>query len=189
MSMAEIQLQRIKSIYGEIAGILSQLPLTTQSSAAPGSVGIQYNAAIDELTSLTNTDYARYKLTTSDAWMGDRRNYDMTITRTKMGSVVRRLEEEYGLGANASQVQSSPVVVTVNQNQQVTISVTPIQNLIDSTEDEVIRQELTELKEALEINNNSEAASGILNSIQQKSWEIFIKVLPYVLEHLGHLPR
>jgi hypothetical protein len=69
------------------------------------------------------------------------------------------------------------------------VSVTPIQELINSTSNEEIKAELTELRDALENKKDAKKASGILSTIQAKSWEVFIKVLPYVLEHLGHLSK
>jgi len=182
--MADIQLHRIKSIYGEMAGILSQLPLPEKKPWVYVSVGRQFNSAVEDLNKLTDSDYTRQKLSDNDYYMGDSNCYDTTMIRTKIGSVVKRLEEEYGFGLNTTP-QSPPVVVTVNQNQEVTIAITPIQQLIDSTEDEELRKDLDELKTAVEVSKDQSKASTILNSIQKKSWEVFIKVLPYVLEHLG----
>jgi Tfp pilus assembly protein PilN len=110
------------------------------------------------------------------------------VAQVKMGALVKKLEEEYSFGTKASG-QSAPVVVTVSQNQQVSVTVTPIEQIIDSTQDEDIRKDLRDLKQALETEQDPQAGSKILNSLQQKSWEVFIKVLPYVLEHWGHLPR
>lgn len=182
--MAEIQRTRIKSLYGEAAGLLSQLPLASQSSAVPPSIGQQYNAIIDELNNVAETDYSRHKLTSSDMWDGDSKYYDMTICRTKIGSLVKRLEEEYDFGSSAS-VPTSPVIVTVNQNQQVTLNVTPVQEIIESTDDEELKSVLEELKQLLQTSKDPEKASSLLTKIQQKSWEVFMKVLPVVLEQLG----
>ena len=182
--MAEIQRTRIKSLYGEAAGILSQLPLASQASAVPPSIGQQYNAIIDELNGVAETDYSRHKLTGTDMWIGNSSQYDMTVCRSKMGSLVKRLEEEYDFGLAAS-AQTAPVIVTVNQNQQVTLNVTPVQEIIESTDDEELKSVLEELKQLLQTTKDPEKASSLLTKIQQKSWQVFMKVLPVVLEQLG----
>jgi len=65
--MAEIQRQRIRGLYGELKGILKVLP-SGDKSPAPPSVGKQLNMAIDELSSVSDTDYSRFKLTDDDIW-------------------------------------------------------------------------------------------------------------------------
>ncbi len=185
--MAEIQRQRIKSLYGEIKGILNVLPSGDKTPVSP-SVGEHFNAAVDELSSVSGTDYSRFKLSQSDAWpYGDDDYYDPIAIRSKTSSVVGRLEEEHGFGS-APTIGNSPIVVTMNQNQQVTVSVTPIQQVIESTDDEEIRQELESLKHEIETTKNPKTISHLLNTIQAKSWEVFIKVLPFILEHMGQTP-
>lgn len=180
--MEEIQRARIKSVYGDIAGILSQIPLTTDKfTVVYRQTGDQYNRAVDELTTASQTDYSRYKLTPADRYSESA--YILPVTRARIGSLVKRLEEEYGFGT-ATQSQTSPIVLTINQNQQVTLNITPIQQIID-TAGEDVKQELQELKHVLETSKDAKQASGILNKIQQKSWEVFMRVLPYVLEQLG----
>lgn len=182
--MAEVQLTKIKGLYGEASGLLSQLPLVTQASAISPAIAQQLNTVIDELSSVTDTDYSRHKLTEEDKWYGNKQQYDNAIVRTKTGSLVKRLEEEYGFGATASS-PTAPVIVTVNQNQQVTLNVTPVQDIIDTTEDNELKSTLEELKQLLETTKDPEQASSLLNKVQQKSWEVFMKVLPFVLEQLG----
>jgi hypothetical protein len=182
--MAEIQRQRIKSLYGEIKGLLKQLPVHEKTGISP-SIGRQYNAIIDDLNSVSGTDYTRSKLTKEDIWpYGDESYYDPTATRAKCGSIVERLEEEFDFG-NTLSTNVAPIVVTMNQNQQVTVSVTPLQQIIDSVTDDELRNELEELKQVLDTDKNPKTVSRILNTVQVKSWEVFIKVLPFILEHMG----
>ena len=66
-----------------------------------------------------------------------------------------------------------------------TVTITPIQELIQNEQDDEIKDLLLELREALNKDKKSEKTSTILTTIQQKSWEVFIKVLPYDLKQLG----
>lgn len=183
--MAEIDRQRIKSLYGEINGIFKNLP-TTANTAVSRSIGNQYNQAVEELTAVSLTDYSRHKLSDDDRWLhGSGAAYDPNSTRAKIGSLVERLEEEHDFGNKETSTSSSPVIVTVNANQQLTVSVTPIQQLIDSAQDDKVKEELAKLNEALSQKKDSKTISNILIELQKKSWEIFIKALPFVLEHWG----
>jgi hypothetical protein len=177
--MDEKQHVGIKSIYGEITGILGQLPSIRETSTVPVAIADQYNSAVDELTRVSGTDYSRHRT----PYDNDRFTLTSNI-RTRVGSLARRLEQEYGYGDSKS-APLNPVIVTVNQNQQLSVSITPIQQIIDSSQSEELRDDLDELKIALEQSKDSKKASGLLNAIQQKSWETFIAVLPVVLEYLG----
>lgn len=185
--MAEIKLKQINSLYGELAGLLSQLPLAEKSRWVSKSTGDLYNSTVDELIKLSGTEYSRLKLSDGDTseYSSNDDDFDTANLRVKLGALVKRLEEEYGFNRNASTGNSAPVIVTVNQNQEVTLTVTPIQQIIDSTDDSEVRKELNELKTILETTKDPEKTSGILNKIQKISWEVFIKVLPIVLEQLG----
>lgn len=183
--MAEMQRQRIKSIYGEIKGLMQGLP-EGAGEGVPNSVGFQYNSAVDELISVSDTNYARLKVTDADIWIhGSNSAYDPIAVRVKVSSLVHRLEEEHGFGGAERSSATSPVIVTVSQNQQLTVSVTPIQEIIDSSHDDELSEALNELKTILNTSKDPEKTSNILGSIGSKSWEVFIKVLPYVLEHMG----
>jgi len=181
--MAEHNLLKIKSIYGEVKGILEGLP-KSPSVVVPISVGNFYNNIVDDLNNISGSDYSRLKLTPADEIEFTAGQYDATAVRVKVGSLVRKLEEEYTLG-RSSGVEKSPIIVTVNQNQQVTITVTPITEIINNTYDELIKADLEELDEAIKTTKDPSEVSTILGSIMQKSWEVFIKVLPYVLEKMG----
>lgn len=181
--MGEIQRQRIKGVYGEIAGILKGIPKDKDSFVVYRQVGDQFNSAIDELNDVSGTNYSRFKMLQTDLF--NDLAYQGPVARGKIGGLVSRLEEEHDFGARRATSQSSPVVVTVNNNNQITISVTPIQQIIDNTDDEALKQELDELKEVLSTSKDPQQASSLLNKIQQKSWDVFMKVLPIVLEQLG----
>lgn len=180
--MAEVQLQRLKGLYGEIAGILYELPKNdTDTVLFSGHIVEQYNAVVDEISQVSNTDYNRHKIS-KDSNYADGYHTIATV-RSKIGSLVRRLEQEYGFSLKDS--RNTPVVVTVQQNQTVNITVTPIQTLINDTEDEILRDQLEDLRHAVEVDKSPSATRKVLKVIMEKSWELFIKVLPYVLEHIG----
>jgi len=173
--MAEVQLLKVRSVYGEIADILGQMPLGKESSIVHAQAANQYNGAVDELPEVATTDTY------------DGRDYLTNMVRPRVGALIKKLEEEYGFGNNSGSDSTPPIVLNVTQNQQLTVSVTPIQQLIDSTTNDDIRSGLEELKRLLETGKVQNATSNILNSLQKRSWEIFIKVLLYVLEHWQHL--
>lgn len=180
--MAEIQHQRIKSIYGEVFGLLSQLPLAKDSYYTARQVVDQYNQAVEDLGGLTASDYSRFRLANTD--LADGRDYITTVVRTRMGALTKRLEEEFGLGSTQSAGHQT-IVVTQTNNQTVSISVTPIQQIIEGITDEDLRQDVEQLKYILETSRDKEAVSKILNAVQQKSWDVFIALLPVVLQGLG----
>lgn len=181
--MDSSQLQQVQIIYGEILGIFTELPNAKDTYYTPAPVAEQFNNCINDLSKSTHEDYSRFKLTQNDMLKhSDIGNYDTTIVRTRIGSVVRRLEANYGFD---SQVRESPMIITVNNNNQMTVTVTPIREIIQSEQDNEIKDLLLELREALHTDKKSEKTSSILSTLQQKSWEVFIKVLPYVLEQIG----
>lgn len=191
-TMAETKLPQIRGIYGTVKGMLSQIPLEnqTKSRAIATTISQQYNAAIDRLSAISDTDYSDHKLTDFDGPFGAHISNSMgqhgiASARVKMGSLISRLEEEYNFGA-ATQNSTPPLFISMNQNQQqVSMTLIPIQQFIDSAEDNELRQELEELKHAVEVNKSPQETTTILGKILNKSWEVFIKILPYVFEHLG----
>lgn len=182
--MAEINHQRIKSLYGEIKGILSQLPLSETAYCYPPSIIEQCNASLNDLNQITGTNYSRHKITENDRWEANQNLYDAQIVRTKLGSVISRLEQEYGFGV-IEQTALAPVILTVNQSQQVQVTVTPINEIIQSSSDDELKLLLEELKKEIETTKNVGKTKDILAKILDKSWELFIKILPYVLEKWG----
>lgn len=181
--MAEINHQRIKSLYGEIKGILSQLPLSETAYCYPPSIAEHYNNAIDDLSTITATDYSRNRITNNDRWESRREWYDAQIVRTKIGSVISRLEQEYGFEVG-DRKQGTPIVVTVNQSQQVSLTVTPITQLIEEQEDADIKRLLEELIDATQRKDES-TSKKIIKGLANKSWQVFLQALPYILEQWG----
>ncbi len=175
-------MQRLKGLYGEVAGILRELPRSeTDSTIFSGHIVDQYNAAVDEISQTSNSDYSRHKIT-KDSNFAEGYHTSATV-RSRIGSLVRRLEQEYGFNLRDS--LDTPVVVTVQQNQSVNVTITPIQTLINETNDDTLRDQLEDLRQAIEVEKSPSTTRRVLKVIMEKSWELFIKVLPYVLEHMG----
>src|SRR3989338_6457673 len=117
--MAEIQITRIRSIYGDIKGLLSQIPASDAKPYIGSFVVNNYNSSIDELSEVSNTDYSRYKVTSgakSESHSRGEDFYHSTDVRAQIGRVISRLEEEYGFG-RSSIGQTNPSIVIFNKYQ------------------------------------------------------------------------
>ena len=182
--MAEIQITRIRSVYGDIRGLLSQIPLPETSRLVHTFIVNGFNSSLDELSQLTNTDYSRYKVPKEEEspdWPGE---FDSIIVLTQIGRVISRLEEEYGLGPN-DQSTSSPGIVIFNKNQsEISLQINyTINDLINSSNNEESKKKLEELKDELEKpNKNWGTIKNILIWILDFSKDLFLKIIPIILE-------
>lgn len=181
--MAEIQHQRIKSIYGELSGLYKGALHDVPNNHFPWAIAEQVNGSIDELNQATGTDYSRFKLAHEPHMNND--YVTASFARTKMSAIVTRLEQEYGFNSSNNSA-NTPVVVTVQQNQMVNVNVIPIQQLISDINDDGLKIQLNDLRDAVETHKDPAKTRSILKTIMDKSWELFIKVLPYVLQHMGN---
>lgn len=170
--MAEINRQRIKSIYSEIEGYLNAF--SDKEQIIPKQVGRNYNQLLSELTELTQTDFERHAVRMTGNY------YLISDARMSMSSVASRLKSDYSFSEQNSS-HSNPIVINVNQNQQMTVSVTTIQELIELQPDDEVKELLKELSDAID-SKNADKSKTLLSTIGDKSWELFIKVLPYFLE-------
>jgi hypothetical protein len=179
--MADLQIQKIRSIYGEILGIADHLP---DGLVVNSAVTNLYNSAIDELSTVSNSDYSRFRVNQDDFFRTDM--YKIATVKPKMGSVLARLEQEFGFyKPSRGEYRAAPVIMTVNNNNQLNITITPIQEVINTINDNALRADVEALKAIIEGDKNKARASSLLNKIQQRSWEVFIAILPVVLERLG----
>lgn len=182
--MAEIQITRIRSVYGDIRGLLNQIPLPETSGLVHTFIVNGFNSSLDELSQLTNTDYSRYKVPKEQElpdWPGE---FDSVIVRTQIGRVISRLEEEYGFGPN-NQSMSSPGIVIFNKNQnEISLQINyTINDLINSSYDEESKKKLEELRDEIEKpNKNWETIKNTLIWILNFSKELFLKIIPILLE-------
>src|SRR3989338_9036351 len=115
--MAEIQRARIKSIYGDIRGLLSQIPEKEKDPYVSGFLVNGFNSTVDELSQLAGTDYSRYKITHEAQVPQHSRgpHYYSTPVRVQIGRLISRLEEEYDFGKE--RVSQVPTIAIFNKNQ------------------------------------------------------------------------
>lgn len=183
--MADVIFNRIKGIYGEILGIAAHL----EGFGVPVAVVGLYNSAIDRLNVIADDDFNRFKIAPSEGIDHTHRYHSMNAVKPKMTSLLSTLEYTYGLHkTQRDEAQHIPMVVTINNNNSVNVSVTPIQQILENVTDEDLRTDIEELRTIIEGNKDAKAASGILSKIQEKSWDVFIALLPVVLQALGNLP-
>jgi len=179
-------LKQVKSIYGEILGIADHLPIS--------SVGVTivalYHSAVDRLNEVSGENFNRFKVSPNEGISANGRLHSASVVRPKMTSLLSTLEYTYGLHkTQRGEASQAPTIVTINNNNSVNISVTPLQQILEQISDnDSLRTDVEELKSVIEGNKDKQRASGLLNSIQQKSWDIFIALLPAVLQGLGSLP-
>ena len=182
--MAEIQLTRIRSNYGDIKGLLSQLPLPEVSSLVNQFIVSQFNDSLDELTQISNTDYSRYKIPASleyQDWAGE---YDSKTVRAQVGRVISRLEQEYGFGQNISNSGQGIFIYNKNQNDfSLEINYT-INDLIENETDEESKEKLEELKEELKKSDkNWDKIKSIIVWIINFSKDLFLQIIPIILKN------
>lgn len=185
--MAEIQLTRIKSIYGDICGLLSQIPQTEVNNRVRGFTVKNFNDALDNLTNISSTDYSNYKIPISEImrkqFPDEPDFYDSTIVRVQIGRMIGRLEQEYGF--SKEELRQSPSIVIFNKNQnEISLQINyTINDLIDKTDDEKGKTQLRELKDELEKpNKNWEKIKSILIWVLNFSKELFLEILPIILQ-------
>lgn len=180
--MAEIQITRIKSIYGDIKGLLSQIPPVDVSIYVKAFTVKTFNDSLDKLTKVADTDFSSYKVPISE--INRINSYDSGVVRAQIGRIISRLEEEYGFGREESLCQS-PNVVILNKNQnEISLQINyTLNDLIDKTGDEEGKTQLRELRDELEKSSkNWEKIKSILIWILNFSKELFLKVLPIILQ-------
>lgn len=179
--MQEKLLIKIKGIYGEIKGYLEGLPKEGSGAASghwvvPGTIARSFNNAIDELTNITSINYSRFKINDEG-----KQTLNIREIRPKMHGAVCRLEEEFGLGKNNV---SNPAIIINNKNQnEISIQLNySLSQLIEESVGES-KDKLEKLKEELnKPQKNWETIKSILVWILNFSKELFIKVIPIILE-------
>ena len=181
--MAEIQLTRIKSIYGDLHGLLAQIPPVDKEAYTKAFTVQSFNTALDELSIATGSDYSGYKVPDSERSKAFSDSYDSKIVKAQVGRVVNRLEVEFGFGRKGG--QQSPNIVIFNKNQnEISLQINyTINDLIDKAGNIEEKKQLRELKDELE---KSEKDWGKLRAILiwilNFSKDLFLEVLPIILQ-------
>ena len=178
--MAETKLAKIKSIYGDLRGLFSELPDGEKHVKVRGFIVGNFNTIVDKLSEISETDYSSYTIPDSERQGSD---YSSFSTRSQVGRIITRLEEEYGFGQEGGRISPSIVIFNKNQNEiSVNISYT-MNDIIEQTENNEAKQKLNELKNELEKSNkNWGVIRSILIWVLNFSKDIFIQLLPLLLE-------
>lgn len=182
--MAELQLTRIKSIYGDLKGLLSQIPLAETNALVDQFIVLQINQSLDNLSNVTNTDFSTYKIPETHRSKNRPDRFPTNIVRVQLGKVITRLENEYGFGQN-SQFSTNPGIVIFNKNQnEISLEINyTINDLIADEPSHDGKDRLKELKEELgKPDKNWEKIKAILIWILNYSKELSLKIIPIILQ-------
>lgn len=103
--MAEIQLARIKSLYGEVKGLFESIKgeVTTGPFTVPKVIGDNFNKVVDEVSRISGTDYSRSKIPDNEL----RSLMSVRLVKPLMSSFITRLEQEYNFNLQNS---GTPVI-------------------------------------------------------------------------------
>lgn len=150
---------KIRPIYSELQGLLSQTPLSTGSGNLYDDtpVWLQLEQCIAELNNLTGQNYDRFKTAPPKISQSSNKHYiSLADFRTKIGSLITRLHAEY-FSTESTPFSGSPsTVISQNQTQQQAVNVSlllEIQSIIDEKLAQTTKPEeknfLTQLKSTL----------------------------------------
>lgn len=181
--MAEIQITRIKSIYGEIKGIFAEIP--KEGNWIDFFIIQKYNDAVNRLSQVSETDYKIYTIPESEQVRARPGSFDILKVRICMGGLLGKLESEFGFAKQQENI-SSPTIAIFNQNRNgISIQVNyTIQDLISRSPNSEVKNKLSELDN--EMNNstkNWDKIKCILIWIINFSKDLFLEILPLILKN------
>ncbi|EKE20773.1 MAG: hypothetical protein ACD_7C00489G0004 [uncultured bacterium] len=182
--MAEIKLTRIRSIYGDVKGLLSQIPDPSKQSMVKEFTVQTFNCVVDELSQIAETDYSNCKIPESQRSNNWHDSFPSIVVRAQIGRLVSHLEEEFSFGKN--QATSSPSIAIFNRNNnEVSVQINyTINDLIEKIEEDEGKTQLRELRDELEKSDkNWEKIKSILIWILNFSKDLFLEVLPIILQN------
>ncbi len=185
--MAEVNLLRIKSCYSEINGIYANISADNNAYVPERLVLTYNNELIPELNSLTLNDFSRYKVPIDD--ISDS-NGDCAGSQVKMslGPLLARLENDYEFKVMPEVEQRAPVIISVNQQQQqAQVTFTSIHDLISSQTDDEIIKILRSIEVEMASKKSSKTIKPLLKSLMDKSWDVFVALIPVILDYSGSL--
>jgi hypothetical protein len=184
--MGEVLHARVNSICYEIKGDLIGLEAYMAGYYVVPERARRFNDLMDDLSNITSSDYGSHKL--SAAYFSDegmKGELDVAGFRQCAQSVVSRLVGEYNLNEKKSET-ATPLVVNITNQNSMQVTYTPIEEVINSQSDEELKVLLLELKEELGGKKEKTKVQKTLNKIASRSWQVFLQVLPYVLQKYGH---
>ncbi len=180
--MGEVLVTRIKSVYGDLKGLLSQLPPEKERGLVNAFIVDQMNSTIDSLTNVSGSDYSTYKIPRTEIHP-DWNEYPTGVVRTQLGRVISKLEAEYGFNNVAT--ANTPGIVIFNKNEsEISVNINySIRDLKERYPDETTKQKLTELEEELKKpNKNWDKIKPILIWVLNFSKELFLELIPLILQ-------
>lgn len=170
--------KRIEIAYAQLKSLQVQ-PLKNKLEDSEQVID-EANRVIDELAEATGENFDSYKMT-KILTPAKHRQYYPADTRSKLHSLLARLKVQYDFDKEPAKTVETPVIVQVNQTQQVSLTVTPITQLIEHASDDETKQILLDIKDAIE-KKDEKRVTSLLKTIADKSFELFIRILPYLLE-------
>lgn len=120
--------EKIRPIYSELKGYLSVAPnIETVFDSAAVDLSKQFNDSIDELNTVTDKDYNRFKITLrSIDWNQSYRNTIESLDyKTKISGLIYRLQGEYFSEEQSAQNQPSTIINASQsqfQNQSISLA-------------------------------------------------------------------
>lgn len=130
--------EKIKPIYAQLMGILSQTPSFSSSSTTISTVEIweNYNKVIDKLNNISGKSYDDFKVVpkyrTTSSFPGSYVNG--TFYRQQVNGLIMQLYGEYFSTENAPFSSSPGIILSQNQQQNQSVQITialDVQSLID----------------------------------------------------------
>ena len=179
--MAEIKLTRIRSLYGEAKGYLDSIEKDNSSAGpytVPRSIVDKFNNIVDETTQVSETDYSRSKIPEAEL----KAVMSVRLVEPLVNGFITRLKLDYGFNQSNN---TTPVIAIINDNSnKVTVQTNyTIINLIDKETNDGAKEKLKELDNELKNeNNNWDKIKPILIWIINFSQDLFIKIIPILLE-------
>jgi hypothetical protein len=123
---------KIRPLYSELQGYLSQAPdgSDPNKSTNDESLWQQFNITVDELSSVTNQDFGKFKI---NPLVGSYNSFIFISTyRQKVGGLISRLHGEYFFDEPAPFSGMPSTIITQTQHQAVSIQMLlDIQSKID----------------------------------------------------------
>ncbi|MCL4200572.1 hypothetical protein KJZ67_04520 [Patescibacteria group bacterium] len=171
--------EKVRPIYSELQGYLSQTPSVKATTDAiyDNVFWSQINASIDELSTVTGTDYSRYKIETNPS---DPNFMRVAVIRVKLGGIISRLHGEFYSDEPAPFSGMPSTVNNFTQTQQQTATQTIILEFqevlnekITSSPNENEKSFLEKVKSGLgTIKSTSELVKLILETAKQFGFDV-----------------
>ncbi len=130
---------KIRPIYAELQGYMSQAPAANNSSTDDNTLWKQLNNTIDELTEVSGGEYSKFKITNIDYYSGGAAFMNVSEYRSKLGGLIARLHGEFFHEEPAPFSGMPSTVIHQNQYQQQTVQIKMLLE-IQSKVDEKIKE-------------------------------------------------